>query len=126
MKKGYMSIPELVKWIHFDINKPQNHNIYISHLRDNNAMVFDGIDWSLRDRKSTIDDMYDDKSYILINKYDEIRDSLDEKTIKKFNRFVNNKDSIEEKEFVLNHIKLLLYNKKKIPLKTKRTYSKQL
>ena len=45
IKKMYCAIQELVKLVHFDENKPENHNIFVSHLRENRAYVFKNKKW---------------------------------------------------------------------------------
>jgi hypothetical protein len=36
--------------IHFNKDKPENHNIYISNLRDNHVLIYNGSEWQLRER----------------------------------------------------------------------------
>ena len=43
-----MCIPHLIRKIHFNPSKPENHNIYISNLKNNYVMIYDGIKWNLR------------------------------------------------------------------------------
>jgi hypothetical protein len=42
LNKGFKSIQEYVNCIHFNSKKPENHNVYISNLRDNYILVYDG------------------------------------------------------------------------------------
>ena len=56
INKGYKSIQELVKMMHFNKNRPENHNIYISNIRDTYVIVYDGSDWKLRTRKEAIEE----------------------------------------------------------------------
>ena len=55
INKGFKSVQELVKTLHFNKNYPENHNIYISNLRDNYVMVYDGKQWEVKNRKETIE-----------------------------------------------------------------------
>ena len=107
------------KKIHFDENKPENHNIYISNLRDNYAMLFDGNNWVLSNRKEIIDDMYDSKRDILSDKFDEILENLPDHAIKKFKRFLHDEQDNKISQKIKEEIKLILYNNKHIPEKTK-------
>ena len=43
--KNYKSIEELTNVLHFDKNKPENHNIYIPNIKSKFIMIFDGEDW---------------------------------------------------------------------------------
>ena len=50
-----MCIPNLIKRIHFDPKKPENHNIYISNIKNKYVMIYDGIKWNLHNRDETIE-----------------------------------------------------------------------
>ena len=50
-------IPHLIEKIHFDPKKPENHNIYISNLKNNYTMVYDGDKWTIRDRDDSIQNL---------------------------------------------------------------------
>ena len=71
INKGFKSIQEMVKSLHFNKNRPENHNIYISNIRDNYVMIYEGNKWELRNRKETIEDLYMAKKDILVDKFDE-------------------------------------------------------
>ncbi len=120
INKGFKSIQELVKFIHFSKNKPENHNIYISNMRDNYVMIYNGKKWLLKDRAETINDLYDIKKSILIDKFDELINALPEHAIKKFNRFINDEQDDVISNNVKKEIKTILYNNKNIPEQTKK------
>ena len=42
----------LIEKVHFDVNKPQNHNIYISNLKNKYIMIYDGNKWECKDREN--------------------------------------------------------------------------
>ena len=63
MNRKYRSIEELVTKTHFDKNKPENHNIYISNLHDKYIMVHDGYKWNIKTRGNILDELYDEKAY---------------------------------------------------------------
>ena len=113
LNKGFKSVPALVESIHFNKNKPENHNIYISNMRDNYVLVYNGEEWQLMERENVLQEIVDSKTDILNDKFEELVDNLDEVTIKKFRRFLDQKDE----DAVINNIKkdlrLLLYNKRK-------------
>ena len=71
INKGFKSVQEMVKSLHFNKNRPENHNIYISNIRDNYVMIFDGNKWELRNRQETIEELYITKKDILVDKFDE-------------------------------------------------------
>lgn len=121
MKKGYQSIPNLVQNVHFHKNRPQNHNVYIPNMRDKYAMAYDGSGWNLVDKNEIIDQLFGDKSLFLQDKYRELYNELDESVKRKIELFFENEDDDEVKRFIKEEIKLLIYNKKDVPMKTKKT-----
>jgi len=70
-------------------------------------------------KREVINQLYDDKEYYLEDKFSDFIDSLDEVTKKKFRRFLNERknDGVEDK--IKHQIKLMLYNKREIPLATR-------
>ena len=119
INKGFKSIQEAVKSLHFNKNRPENHNIYISNIRDNYVMIYDGNKWELRNRKETIEELFIAKKDILVDKFDELLNKLPEYAIDKFERFINDVQDDKIKEVILEELKLILYNNKNIPLRTK-------
>lgn len=120
LNKGYCSVTELVKYIHFDKSKPENHNIYISNMRDNNIMVFDGKKWRLKNKKELLDDIFTTKRDILVDKFEEIQRTLPTTTINKFNRFMNDQQDKKIVNIVKDDIKLVLYNSRAVPKETSK------
>jgi hypothetical protein len=124
INKGFNSVPALVDEIHFNKNKPENHNIYISNLRDDYVLVFDGNDWNLETKESVLTNMYYANSDILELKFKEFFDKLDKYTIKKFERFINKKDDDTVINDIKKDLKVLLYNRRKIVSTTRKLISK--
>ena len=118
--KGFKSIENLTEIVHFDKNRPENHNIYISNIKDSYIMKYDGNDWKLMNRENCLQDMYEDKSDYLVEKFEELQPKLDEQTIKRFSNFLNRKDDDKIIEQTKKEIKLILYNNRKIPEETRR------
>lgn len=65
------SIPTLLKYIHFNPEHKENHNIKISNKKENYAQIFNGVDWEYRDKKATISDM-SDRAYDILNNHYQI------------------------------------------------------
>ncbi|CAH6421531.1 Hypothetical protein KVN_LOCUS343 [uncultured virus] len=122
INKGFKSVQEMVKSLHFNKNRPENHNIYISNIRDNNIMIYDGNKWELRNRKETIEELYIAKKDILVEKFDELINKLPTYAIDKFERFINDVQDNKIKEVILEELKLILYNNKNIATKTKEKW----
>ena len=114
-------VSTLVEQVHFNRNKPENHNVYISNIRTNYALVYDGDDWKLKEREEILQQLIDDKTGILSDKFDELLTTLDEPTIKKFQRFLDNQDENSVTTSLKKDLKLLLYNNKKLAEKAKES-----
>lgn len=123
INKGFKSVPNLVEYIHFNGNKPENQNIYISNMRDNYVLVYDGEQWQMRERDDVLQDMIDNKTDILNEKFDELLDRLDEITIKRFKKFLDEKDDDKVSAQLKKDLKLILYNRKKVATVKPRYFS---
>lgn len=62
------SIPKLLKYIHFNPEHTENHNIKIPNKKKAYAEVFNGSIWEISDKKRTIDNMTE-KAFSIINKH---------------------------------------------------------
>ena len=116
MNHNNMCVPHLIKMIHLDPKKPENHNIYISNLKNGYIMVYDGNKWDTLNREEIIEEMINDNECLI---QDRIEDWLENGKnypiiMKKFERYLEKK----EKNVVLNKIKeeirLLLFNNRNI------------
>lgn len=114
-RRGMNSVPALVEKIHFDENKPENHNIYMSNIRGKYVLVFDGKRWRLKNRDMIIGEMYDEKSDILETKFEELFDKLDESTKNMFNKFLKVKDiDGAATKRIKEDIQIILYENRKM------------
>jgi hypothetical protein len=112
-------IKTMVCKVHFDPQKPENHNIYISNIKNKYVMIYRNNNWDLVDRKQSIDDLYDYTHLALEEWYDEYKDKYPD-IIKSFERYLKNiNDDSEILKDVKELIIQLLYNKRHVVLKTK-------
>ena len=111
-----MCIPNLIKRIHFDPKKPENHNIYISNIKNKYIMIYDGNQWILNDQGEAINDIIDTNEFVLEQKLEEwIENGKDYPEImKKFNRYLEKKEKDDVINKIKDEIKLLLYNNRKV------------
>jgi len=120
MNRGVNSVPKLIEAIHFNPDKPENHNVYIPNLKNKYAMIYNGKKWDLSNKEDIIDDMYDDNSNILEEKMEELENSeTNSKVLNKFKRFINKKEDERIRNKVKDQIKLLLFNNKEVMKKIK-------
>jgi uncharacterized C2H2 Zn-finger protein len=107
-------IPALIELIHFNEDKPENRNVYISNIKSPYAYVYDGNKWNLMNKDEIIDDIYDNKCIIIIDKFDDIKDILNKHTIELFSKFIEKHDSDIMKKNISDKIQLLLYNNRNL------------
>lgn len=116
IKHSNFCIPHLIEKIHFNPEKPENHNIYISNFKNNYAMIYDGYKWTLRDRDDEIINLIDEKEYILEQKLEEWIENGEKypDAMKKFDRYLEKKENDKVLNKVKNEIKLMLFNNRNI------------
>jgi hypothetical protein len=111
-----MCVPHLLKRIHFNRKKPENHNVFLSNLKSGYIMLYDGKQWITYNRDEIIDDMFDEKHDILEQKYEEWVDVGKDYPIiyYKFRRYLEkmNNDVVMKK--IKDEMKLVLYNNRNI------------
>lgn len=100
----------LVELIHYNKDKPENTNVYISNIKSQYAYVYDGNKWILKNKSELIDDIYDNKCIIVIDKFDDMKKILNNNTIVLFNKFVEKHDTNNMRKIASDKIELILYN----------------
>jgi hypothetical protein len=66
VKKIFMAVPTLVEKIHFNEEKPENHNLVVKNARTKLAKVFDGKKWTTMDEEKLLDELVDTYESLLI------------------------------------------------------------
>ncbi len=114
-------VPHMIKKLHFDPHKPENHNIYISNIKNNYVMIYDGKKWKLEDQKDVIDNMLDNSTFILEDKIEDwIKNGKKYPEImEKFTRYIEKKENDEVLNKIKQEIKLILFNNRTLVLKDK-------
>ena len=82
LNKGFKSVEDLIKFTHFNRNHPECHNIYISNIKDTYCMIYDGEAWNLTERGDTLQQIYEDKSEYLVERFEELQEQLNEPKLK--------------------------------------------
>lgn len=89
VKEGpYASIQKLIKYIHFNPNHKENHNVKIPNKRDKYGMIYDGKKWQVSNKGNMI-------ASLATHAYDVISDHCDDLHNKKFDKF---KEDFETEE----------------------------
>jgi hypothetical protein len=97
--------------VHFNPDKPENMNIYISNMKNKYLMVYDGKNWNIANKVEEIDKLYEEKELMLEewleqNKNTEMKE--------KFIKYLNNKENDETLNMIKDELKLMMYNKKQL------------
>ena len=112
IKKVNFCVLKLIEKIHFNPEKPENMNIYISNLKDKYIMVYEDGNWNIKN-KAELDTLYKEKEIML-------EEWLEEKNFpelkEKFIRYLNNKENDETLNMIKDEIKIMMYNKKNMIL----------
>ena len=105
-------VPHLIEKIHFNPQKPENHNIYISNIKNNYVMLYDGDKWILKDRDEAITNLLDEKEVILEQKLEEWIENGNDypKIMNKFKRYIDKKENNKVLNKIKDEIKLVLFN----------------
>lgn len=108
--KGFKAVETHVQKIYCNPNKPENQNIYISNMRDDYILIYDGEQWLLRNKDDILEKIYYDNSDTIELKFKELFNVLPTSSIRKFERFINNRDENETINNIKKDLKLLFYN----------------
>ena len=106
-------VKSLIEKVHFNEIKPENMNIYISNIKGNYAMIYNGNQWQIVNKKEQIDDLYEYNEVILETWYDDYKEQYPE-IIKSFQRYLKNKDENDIINDVKKQILFMLYNNRKM------------
>jgi hypothetical protein len=114
---GHSSIPDLIKLIHYNDKVPQNANMYISNLKTNYVIVFDGIKWILKQMDEHLNELFENSTEHLEDNFTNLLKSLSKRTKNRFTRFLDQIDEDKTKNGVKDNLKLLMYNERNLPLR---------
>jgi hypothetical protein len=110
IKKVNFCVMKLIEKIHFNPQKPENMNIYISNMKDKYLMVYDGLNWNLANKRDELDKLYEEKEMMLEEWLEKSNIEIKDKFIK----YLNNKEDDEILNMIKEEIKLMMYNKKQL------------
>jgi len=114
LQNGFKSSVKLTEAMHFNPKYPENHNVYISNMKDKYAMMFDGKKWELTMKEDLINKIYDDKKNYIEENLDDFVKSLSISRKKALIRWLELDDDDINIIKIKEEIKLLLYNKREI------------
>lgn len=112
-------VKALIEKVHFNINKPENMNIYISSLKGRFIMVYRDNKWQVKNRKEQIDNLYECNELVLENWFEDYHEKYPH-IISSFHRYLKNKDNDDDlMSKVKDEILLMLYNKRDIVIENR-------
>ena len=115
--RASMCVPQILEKIHFDPEKPENHNVYISSMNNKYIKLHNGERWNLRDRDETLEDLFADAEYMLENKleiWQEEEDPKSERATKKFEIYLKVKETETLYNKIKQELKMLLFNNRSL------------
>ena len=111
IKKVNFCVMKLIEKIHFNPDKPENMNIYISNMKNKYLMVYDGKNWNIANKIEEIDKLYEEKE-LMLEEWLEANENREMK--EKFIKYLNNKENDETLNMIKEELKLLMYNEKQL------------
>ena len=108
IKQVYNCVMKMIETVHFNPNKPENMNVYISNIKSKHIMMYKENKWILVN-KEELESIYEDKERLIENW---IEENKDPELIEKFNKYLK----IDESKLkgVYDEIKLMMVNNKNL------------
>ena len=79
LKIPYGMIPKMIEHVHFNKKKPENKNIILTNSRDNKLKIYKNNKWIFCDKSETLNDLVDNKYFILENHFYTETDVIEKK-----------------------------------------------
>ncbi len=114
LKHKNFCIPYLIEKIHFDKDKPENHNIYISNLKNKYMMMYEKTKWETKNRTEGIDKLIGDKEELMELKLGEWEDNGEKYSNLRYRYdiYIEKKNIKHVYNQIKDDIELMLYNNK--------------
>jgi hypothetical protein len=118
LKIPFGMLQRLVKEIHFNKQKPENKNIYISNTRDNKVQIYQNGEWIYEKKKIAIRNLIDRKYYLMDDFYNEIQDSghlndFHKTNYKEFSRLYEEEEDKKLINSLSDDVELIILNNQK-------------
>ena len=105
---------ELIKLIHFNIDKPENHNIYKPNFKDKYVKYCDNNIWKIGDLMKIVTELYLSKMDIAEEKFEELKQFLEETKKDRFQQLLDNREEPKIMAGILKRIIEILYNERSV------------
>jgi len=115
LEKASRCVLKLIEKVHFNPDKPENMNIYISNMKNNYMMMYKENKWNLV-KKEEMDSVYNHKEDLIIEWFNLNKDP---ELMKYFERFMDLKEDKPTVDAIQEEYKLLLFNNRDVVNKIK-------
>ena len=115
LKEASRCVLKLIEKVHFNPDKPENMNIYISNMKNNYMLMYKENKWNLV-KKEEMDSVYNHKEDLIIEWFNLNKDP---ELMKYFERFIDLKEDKPTVDAVQEEYKLMLFNNRDIANKIK-------
>ena len=119
LSKGFNSITEYIKIMHFDPAHPENSNIFLPSLKSPDVKLYDGKMWIADDSNDAINTLLDNTKCQVEDNFKELKSKLPPKIKELYEKVINNDNEVVFKTHK-KQTRYILYNKKHIPIKIKK------
>jgi hypothetical protein len=109
LEQASRCVLKLIEKVHFNPEKPENMNIYISNMKNNYMMMYKENKWNLV-KKEEMDSVYNHKEDLIIEWFNLNKDP---ELMKYFERFIDLKEDKPTAEAVQEEYKLMLFNNRR-------------
>ena len=93
-------VKSLIEKVHFNTDKPENIDIYLSNIKGKYVMIYKDNEWQIKDKKTQVDDLYEYNEFVLEHWYDEYAEKYPD-IVESFKKYLTNRDT----NILLNEIK---------------------
>lgn len=118
-KNGFNSTVELTDAIHFNPKYPEYHNVYIPSMKDKYGMVYKEGKWELMNKQELINKLYDNKKDYIEENMKSFYNTITKSQQNALKRWLLVEDDDDKIVDIKERMKLLLYNKRHIPIASK-------
>jgi uncharacterized C2H2 Zn-finger protein len=109
LRKGCYSVPELLKLIHCNDDRPEYRNVYINNYKDEYMFTFDGKDWGIERKDDVFANMIENKKNFLESKMNDMQGELPQYAITMFQKFLEQSDNDEVIANIKDELKNMFY-----------------
>lgn len=98
-EKGKNSILEYIKQVHFNIQHPENHNVFLKSVTGDYVLIYDGNGWKVKIKGKIVDELYNDSYSDLDDVYHKRINAHPDRAVIMFEKFleINGKNAKNEK-----------------------------